>query len=160
MSDEERRAAADVRRGASRLTRRLRIEGPPGGLSTNKLNVLSHLRRWGPLTPGQLASLENVQPQSLTRLLAELEDAGMIRRRPSNVDRRQSVIEPTDHGVAVLASDMAVRDQWLAEAMADLGPAERAVLEVAGALMEQLADKGSEPIAQLQARSAASAQTS
>src|SRR5580700_2004520 len=127
MSIEEHQlqAAAELRRGATRLTRRLRQEGPPRGLSPNKLNVLSHLYRHGPLHPGQLAELEHVQPQSLTRVLAELEESGLIRRMASEADRRQSVIDATPEGLRTLGHDMESRDVWLADALESLSPTER-----------------------------------
>ena len=40
-----RRSAATIRRATTRLQRRLRAEGAPGGLSTGKLSVLGHLFR-------------------------------------------------------------------------------------------------------------------
>lgn len=50
-----------------RLGSRLRHERPTGALSSNKLGVLSHLRRHGPSTPSAIAAAEHQQLQSLTR---------------------------------------------------------------------------------------------
>lgn len=132
--------AAEIRRGATRLSRRLRAERPADALSVNKLSVLSHLYRDGPTTPGRLASAEHQRPQSLTRVFAELEQDGLIFRGESAEDRRRSVLDLTAAGLRALGQDMAHRDAWLAAALADLSETEREVLRIAGNLMDRLAD--------------------
>lgn len=132
-------AATAVRRGVTVLARRLRAERPVDGLSLNKLSVLSHLYRRGPMTPGELAAADRLQPQSLTRVLAELELADLVVRSRSEDDRRQFLIELTRPGLDALARDMRQRDAWLRSAMVSLSPTEREVLRLAGVLMEQLA---------------------
>ncbi|MGW2723257.1 MarR family winged helix-turn-helix transcriptional regulator [Streptomyces sp. NPDC001492] len=132
--------AARIRRGVMRLNRRLRQERGDGSLSANQLLVLGHLHRHGSATPGEVAAAERQRPQSLTRVFAELEAEGLIVREPGAVDRRQSVLSPTEAGRRALERDMAERDAWLSRALASLSPTERGLLELAGALMEQLAD--------------------
>jgi DNA-binding MarR family transcriptional regulator len=122
------------------LSRRLRMARGSEALSSNKLSVLSHLARRGAMTPGQLAATEFQQPQSLTRLLADLEQDGLVAREQSAQDRRQFLISITAKGSEALSADMARRDEWLTEAMAGLTTAERDILVVAGRLMESLAD--------------------
>src|SRR5436309_3921756 len=102
--------AAQVRQGVIRLGRRLRAERSPEALSANKLGVLSHLHRHGPATAGELAAAEHQRPQSLTRVFAELEQAGLVTRIRDERDRRQSVLALTPEGTAALARDMAERD--------------------------------------------------
>ncbi|WP_329258199.1 MarR family transcriptional regulator [Streptomyces sp. NBC_01478] len=131
--------AARIRRGVMRLNRRLRQERGEGAFSPNQLIVLGHLHRRGPSTPGEVAAAERQRPQSLTRVFAELETAGLIVREPGTVDRRQSVLTLTAEGERALERDMAERDVWLAGALASLSTTERGVLELAGALMERLA---------------------
>ena len=63
---------AQVRRGATRLARRMRLERPADSIPLTKVAVLGHLRRWGAATPGELAAAERLQPQSLTRVIADL----------------------------------------------------------------------------------------
>src|SRR5438874_2589142 len=85
-------AASEIRRGAMRLARRLRAERSPGALSANKMGVLGHLYRRGPSTPGEVASADRQQPQSLTRVFTELERDGLISRAPDERDRRQTLL--------------------------------------------------------------------
>ncbi len=137
---------AQIRRGTTRLARRLRLERPADALGSTKVVVLAHLHRWGPATPGELAVAERMQPQSLTRVLAELEGEGMLTRRRDERDRRQSVLEITEAGRLALAEDMEARDTWLAQAMAqDLTETERQVLYLAGVLMDRLSGLGRSP---------------
>ncbi|HEX6468605.1 MAG TPA: MarR family winged helix-turn-helix transcriptional regulator [Streptosporangiaceae bacterium] len=131
--------AADIRRGAMRLARRLRAERPAGALSGNKISILARLHQGGPATPGELAAAERQRPQSLTRAFAEMERAGLVVRSPSQVDRRQSVLAITPAGVDELVRDMAHRDAWLISALAGLTDTERQVLRIAGTLMDRLA---------------------
>lgn len=133
-------AAAETRRGAQRLARRLRAERAPDSLSTNKIGVLALLARNGPSTPGEIAAAERQRPQSLTRVFAELEAEGMITRSRSEHDRRESLLVITEAGTDALDRDMAHRDRWLSAALAELSDTEITVLRIAGNLMDRLAD--------------------
>jgi DNA-binding MarR family transcriptional regulator len=132
--------AAGIRRGATRLAQRLRAERPPGALSANKLSVLSHLYRHGPSTPGEIAAAEHQHPQSLTRVFAELELAGLVSRSRSERDGRAAVLTLRPAGHDALTRDMAQRDAWLAEALGTLTAAEADLLGIAAGLMEGIAD--------------------
>jgi DNA-binding MarR family transcriptional regulator len=145
MADEQLLQAAAVRRGATRLARRLRMERPEAlpELSNLAVSVLGQLHRRGPATPSALASAERLQPQSLTRTLASLERQHLIMRRPDGRDGRRSLLALTEAGEQALISDMRRRDDWLAGAMAgQLTRAERELLRLAGELMERLAEAG------------------
>lgn len=139
--DELLRIAMGLRRGTMRLARRLRMERPEAGPPLQELSVLGHLNRRGPMTPGEIAAAERVQPQTLTRTLAALEAKGEIRRQADTADRRRSVLSITDAGLQALLGDLRQRDSWLSLAMAEeLTPAERGLLLLAAELMERLAE--------------------
>jgi DNA-binding MarR family transcriptional regulator len=132
-------AATSVRRGVTSLGRRLRLERGSGPTAL-ELSVLGHLHRRGPLSPGELATVERVQPQTLTRTLAGLEAAGLLDRRADPQDGRKALLFITEPGQATLRDDMQRRDAWLAAAMTrDLTATEREVLRLAGELLEKLA---------------------
>jgi DNA-binding MarR family transcriptional regulator len=142
VTPEQRRAVAEQTRGAvARLARRLRAERPADALSSNKIGVLSHLRRHGPSSPGEIAAAERQQPQSLTRVFAELELAGLARRSPNTADRRGAVLELTGAGNEALRRDMAHRDAWLADAFEELPDLEIDVLGMAAVIMDRLAER-------------------
>jgi DNA-binding MarR family transcriptional regulator len=133
-------SAAEIRQGVMRLAQQMTARRSPGALSVNKLSALSYLRRHGPTTPGELAAAQHQQPQSLTRVLAELETDELVSRDRDDLDRRHSVIDITPAGFRALARDMGERDTWLASAIAGLTETERQVLVLAGRLMDQVAD--------------------
>lgn len=132
--------ANHVRRSAAALSRRLRAKRAPHGVSGSKLSILGWLARGGrPLTASRLAELERLQPQSLTRIIAELDTAGLIRRRQDETDRRQLLIEITAKGYDLIAEDARRQNRWLAEAMSrKLTRAERDVLLIAARLLDEL----------------------
>jgi DNA-binding MarR family transcriptional regulator len=139
--DELQRIATGLRRATMRLARRMRMERPEARVPSQELGVLAHLNRRGPMTPGEIAAAERVQPQTLTRALAELEGRGQIRRRADAEDRRRSLLSITDAGMQTLANDMGQRDSWLSLAMTEeLTVTERRLLFLAGELMERLAE--------------------
>ena len=133
-------ASTTVHRAVTALGRRLRSERSDSDLSLTKLSVLGHLYRKGSLSAVQLATLERVQPQSLTRVLAELVDSGLVSRRADASDGRRLLLDITGDGRTVLTHDMQQRDAWLARAMEGLSETEREVLRLAGQLMERLAE--------------------
>lgn len=136
----QRKETAELTRGAvARLARRLRVERPADSLSSNKVGVLSHLHRHGPSSPGEIAAAEHQQPQSLTRVFAELESEGLVRRSPNAADRRGSVLELTKTGMMVLRQDMAHRDAWLTSALEELSDLEVEVLRLAAGIIDRLA---------------------
>ncbi|MEA1677707.1 MarR family winged helix-turn-helix transcriptional regulator [Nitrospirillum sp. BR 11163] len=133
--------ARRLHRSTTALSRRLLANRPAEGMSTTKLGVLGQLHREGPATATALAAYLRIQPQSLTRLLADLEGLGHIVRRPDAVDRRQVRIEITDTGRRALFGDVHGRRTALARAMiTTLTPTERELLRLAAGLMERLAD--------------------
>ncbi|WP_406376239.1 MarR family transcriptional regulator [Streptomyces sp. NBC_00647] len=134
------RASAEIRTGVIRLARRLSAERPADGLSLNKSSVLGHLHRNGAMPAGALAAADHQQPQSLTRVFADLEQEGLISRTRDTQDGRQRVLQLTDAGREALARDMAQRDAWLDVALVDLTETERQVLLLAARLMNRLAD--------------------
>jgi DNA-binding MarR family transcriptional regulator len=134
-------AAIMVRRGIVGLGRRLRLERTAASLTALELSVLGHLHRRGPLTPGDLAAAERVQPQSLTRTLANLEASRLLLREADPADGRRSLLAITESGLVALRGEMQQRDSWLAAAMAaHLTSTEIELLRLAGELMERLAD--------------------
>jgi DNA-binding MarR family transcriptional regulator len=142
MTPHQRRAVAEQTRVAvARLARRVGHERPPDALSGNEVGVLSYLRRNGPSSPVEIAAADRQQPQSLTRVCAELELAGLVRRTNTGADRRGAVLELTSAGAHALRRDMAHRDAWLADALDDLSDLEVEVLGIAAVIMDRLAER-------------------
>ena len=133
--------AASLRDGVLRLSRRLQGERSASGLSLTKISMLGHLTRRGPLSPSELAAADRLQPQSVTRVLAELVRDGLAQRFPDPADGRQHRLRITAAGRRALADDMRQRDEWLAGALErELTAAERALLADAADLLARLGD--------------------
>lgn len=88
---------ARLRLAVMRLARRLRQQAPEG-ISPSQLSALSTLERLGPLTQGELASTERVKPPTMTRIVAALEDEGLIQRKRDDADKRCSRLSLTSQG--------------------------------------------------------------
>jgi DNA-binding MarR family transcriptional regulator len=128
-------------RGILALNRRVRAARPAGSVSLSELGILGSLHRLGPLAGTRLANEERLQPQSLTRLLAELQRSGLITRRRNENDRREMTVAITARGRKVLQQDLGARRAWLEKAMTEsLTREERTVLLRASALMSRLAN--------------------
>lgn len=133
--------AVALRRASTRLALRLRAERTGDGLGSTGVAVLGQLHRRGALTASEIAAAERVQPQSLTRVLASLEEQQLISRQQDTHDRRRHTIELTDRGRQLLKEHMKSSDDWLTEAIEErLNPTERAVLQLAAGILDQLLD--------------------
>jgi DNA-binding MarR family transcriptional regulator len=123
-----------------RLSRRLRSERTPDALTASQLSVLEVLERKGPLSPTQLAAKERVQPPSVTRVVAVLEQKDLVERHCHESDGRQSMIGLSPAGRALLAENRSRRQAWLAHRLEELSDEERDVLVAAVPIMERLAE--------------------
>src|SRR5215470_6285091 len=134
--------ATSLRISVSRLARRMRAERIAQGLqpelSDTQLAALAALEKHSAMTPGELAEHEKVQPPSITRVIASLEERGLIERMPHPSDRRQVVLSVTDQGRDVVRKVRELREAWLARRLRDLTAAERAVLKDAVPILEKL----------------------
>jgi DNA-binding MarR family transcriptional regulator len=131
--------ARSVRNSVLRLARRMRSERASTDLSLSQLAVLGTLSRRGPLTIGDLAAVERVQPPSMTRMVNYLSDLDLVRREPHETDRRQVVIHLSAKAEDVLAEDRKRKDAWLARRLKDLTPEERRLLRQVAPILERLA---------------------
>ena len=131
--------AHDLRLAVMRLSRRLRTQRVDTTVTLTHLAALSTLRRHGPMSPGELAAHERVQPPSMTRVVVALEGMGLVSRTPHPTDGRQVVIALTDAAETLLADEARAREAWLTGQLQQLTPAERDVLREAAVLMDKLA---------------------
>ena len=131
--------APQLRDAITRLNRRVRQARPVGDLTVTQLSALTSLRLAGALTPRELADVERVQPPTMTRIVAKLEERGLVQRTPHPTDGRQVILAATDGGRAVLELFERVRDEWLASRLAELTEAERDTLRQAAEILQQVA---------------------
>ena len=125
------------------MARRMRQEAG-AVLSPSQTAALATIERHGPLTPSELAERERVQRPTVTRVLARLEEAGLVDRAGDPQDRRSSLVSISDDGRALLDAARARKDAFLARRIDALEPADRAALERAAALLERMLEEGGE----------------
>jgi DNA-binding MarR family transcriptional regulator len=135
--------ATTLRISVSRLARRLRVERTAPGqaepvLSDTQFAALATLEKHGAMSPGELAGHERVQPPSMTRVIAALEEWQLVTRAAHASDRRQVVLTVTPAGRVLVAKARRRRDAWLARRLNELTPQERATLRAAAPILEKL----------------------
>ena len=136
--------ASALRISVTRLARRLRAERAAHGLpvlselSDTQMGALATLEVHGAMTPGELAEHEKVQPPSMTRVIAVLEQHGLVARSAHATDKRQVMLAATDAGRELVYQSRRVRTAWLAERLRELTSAERAKLRAAAPILEKL----------------------
>jgi DNA-binding MarR family transcriptional regulator len=122
------------------LLRRLRQVQADDELTLPESSALARLDRGGPTTPGALAKLEQISPQSMGATLAALAARGLVERRPDPADGRRAVISATEAGLQTLRNRRNARTQRLAQALsAGFTCPELEQLMVAAPLLERLA---------------------
>jgi DNA-binding MarR family transcriptional regulator len=126
-----------LRMALLRVSRRLRQQAH-SGITPSQLSALSTVERHGPLTLGDLAGLENVQPPSISRIVGALEGEGYVERAPDDTDRRVALVRITDRGTAELRQIRAERDAWLADRLDRLSANERRRLLASLPVLERL----------------------
>jgi DNA-binding MarR family transcriptional regulator len=127
----------------ARLGRRLRQEAG-GELSPSQGAALTTVACHGPLTPSELATRERIQRPTATRVLARLEEAGLLERAGDPSDRRSSLVSATPAGRALLAAQRERKDAFLARRLDRLDPAELAVLDRAATILERVLEEAAE----------------
>ena len=131
--------ASTLRLSVMRLARRMRAQRADTSLTLSQVSALATLERHGSLTPGELAAHEKVQPPSMTRLVARLEEAALVLRTPHPTDRRQVHLALRAAGHELLREDRRRRDVWLAQRLRELDPAEVEILRQAAGVLDKLA---------------------
>ena len=128
--------AAALRDSIARLNRRLRQARPVGDLTITQLSALTSLELSGALTPRELAEAERIQPPTLTKIVAKLEDRGLVQPHPT--DRRQVILAATEAGRGVVFEHRRARDEWLAKRLAELSAEERETLRTAAEILDRI----------------------
>ena len=132
--------AAHLRLAVTRTARRLRQEAG-GGLSPSLNAALATIERHGPLTPSELAARERIQRPTVTRIVARLEERGLVQRARDPQDGRSSLVALTSEGRDLLARGRTRKDAYLARRLRELDAQERATLQRAAAILERLLEE-------------------
>ena len=123
---------------AIHLLRRLRRQDDASGLPAPLLSALSVIVFGGPITLGDLAQAEQVRPPTITRLVAALEEDGLVERVSAPDDRRVVRVKATARGARLLQEGRQRRVASLAAALRALPAGERAAIARAVPAMERV----------------------
>ncbi|HEX3335185.1 MAG TPA: MarR family transcriptional regulator [Jatrophihabitans sp.] len=133
--------ASLLRPSLLRLTRLVRNQRVDMSVTLTQLSAMNTLQKHGAMSAGELANCERVQPPSMTKVLANLEERGLVSRDAHPTDRRQAIIGITDAGVELLDSERRSRDAWLTRRLATLTADERALLQRVVPVLDKLAEQ-------------------
>jgi DNA-binding MarR family transcriptional regulator len=132
--------AGRLRSAVNRLQRRLRQESL-GGLSPAQASALGSVHRHGNPTLGELAAIEQVQPPTITRIVATLTESGMVTRVVDANDRRSARVRTTAAGERALDRIRTRKNAFLLRRLDQLSPAEQQHAAELVALLEHLLDE-------------------
>jgi DNA-binding MarR family transcriptional regulator len=132
----EHELAARLRLAVTRLNRRLRQQSL-AGLSPAQASALGSVMRLGTPTLGELATAEQVQPPTMTRLVATMEKDGLL-ARVADADRRVCRVRITPEGRRTVQRIRTLKNAFLTRRLADLDPEERAGAVELATLLEKL----------------------
>ena len=90
-----------LRIALARVSRHLDRQARGDALTRTQTSVLGTVIRLGPMRISELAEVEGVNPTMLSRIVAKLEDGGLLHRRQDPADGRAALVEITDEGRAV-----------------------------------------------------------
>jgi DNA-binding MarR family transcriptional regulator len=122
-----------------RLARELRRLAADEGLTPAGAGVLGLLVARGPLRAGDVAAAEAINPTMVSRVLGELETAGLVSRNRDAADGRATIVRPTAAGTRRARALKKRRNAVLAERFGALEPAQLDALLAALPALEALA---------------------
>ena len=137
--EEERSLASRLRLAVVRLNRKLRAQRTSSMVTLTQLAALSTVYKCGPLTPGELAAKEGVQPPSMTRVIAALEEMGYVTRQPHPTDGRQAIVAISEAGRRFHNDQIMAKEAWLDRRLAELTEDERELLDKAAEIIDRMA---------------------
>jgi DNA-binding MarR family transcriptional regulator len=129
--------AAHLRLVITRTARRLRQQAGTD-LGPSQLSALASIERHGPLTPSELAEIERIQRPSATRIVARLEEAGLVERVADPTDGRSFTVGINAHGRALMNKQRTRKNAYLARRLRGLDEADLANLDRAAEILEDL----------------------
>ena len=109
--------AQELRALLGKIKRRLREQGQVGDLTPSQVSVLLRLEKDGPATASSLARGEGMRPQSMSAIIAPLQEIGLVSGSPDPNDGRQTLMSLTRKCQKWLQEGRAARQDWLATAL-------------------------------------------
>jgi DNA-binding MarR family transcriptional regulator len=131
-------SAARLRLALTRVMRALRRHGD-SSLTPSQVSALSTLEEFGAMRISAIATHESLGAPAATRVVASLEEIGLVLRMSDPDDKRASLIDLTERGRATLSELWRVRTLDITAMLERLSPQERASIEAALPALEKIA---------------------
>lgn len=132
--------AARLRAVVGKLSRRLNALVRGSGLTQSQLSALGVIARQGPIRLSDLAEIESMNPTMVSRIVAALDEAGLVRRRTDPDDRRSGLLEVTVSGRRTHDRLRTERGRALTQGLEALDRGDAAAIEAALPALEHLVD--------------------
>jgi len=123
---------------AIRVLRMVRTEDAQAGIGPAQLSALSVLVFGGAKTVSELATLEQVRPPTMSRIVEGLAQKKLVQRVDDEADRRTVRVRATAKGEKLMQAGKARRVRALAERFEALSPGDVKTLFTAAQLMLRL----------------------
>jgi len=133
-------APARLRAVVGKLSRRLNALARGSGLTPSQLSALGVIARQGPIRLSDLAEAESMNPTMVSRVVAALDEAGLVMRRTDPDDRRAGLLEVTAAGRRTHDRLRAERGRVLRQGLDSLASRDAASIEAALPALERLVD--------------------
>lgn len=114
-----------MNRTAGSIHEHLRRQVEAHGLTLTEFGVLEALLHKGPLPHGDIADRVLLASSSITYVIDKLEDRNLLRRRPSEEDRRVKIAELTPDGREKIETAFPKHASLINDLMADLSLEEK-----------------------------------
>lgn len=105
--------AVEIRAVHRVLKLRVREHGGSKDLTPSQVSVLVRLEKEGAATVSSLARAEGMRPQSMSEIVAPLQEAGFIGSSPDPDDGRQTLMSLTPKCVKWIQEGRAASHDWL-----------------------------------------------
>jgi DNA-binding MarR family transcriptional regulator len=119
MSEEKDiQLASELRFIIGRLSKKIkRTSATAEKLSLTERSTLALIFQRGEILPNELAAMEKITTQSMSQILSNLLNLGLIKRRISELDKRKVIISLSDEGINLIHKSRSEKDEWLNRAL-------------------------------------------
>ena len=133
--------AAEIRAAYRKLKLRYREHGGGNNLTPSQVSVLLRLEMDSSATVSNLARAEGMRPQSMSAIVAPLQESGLVSGTPDPKDGRQTLMSLTPKCKKWLQEGRDARQDWLATTISQkLSVHEQEKLLVAVELLARLVE--------------------
>lgn len=132
---------ARLRVALAKISRSMDRMSAEEGFTRTQLSVLGTVARLKSVGMGELAEIEGLNPTMLSRVVGQLEAAGLISRGIGTADRRSVQVQPTPAGRSMQVKLRRRRTDVLTRQLAELPPGKAADLLASIPALEALAEQ-------------------